>query len=130
MIIVRMLLNKNTDYYFEKNKMITFDEFVQIDIRTGTIIAAEEFPAAMKRAYKLVIDFGSEIGIKRSSAQITSLYTLQQLIGKQILAVVNLPPKKIADFISEVLVLGLVTNQTDVVLIGPDISVANGVRLS
>ena len=86
--------------------MITFEDFAKIDIRVGTVLEAELNKKAKKPAYKLKIDFGNEIGIKKTSAQITDYYTPDELIGKQLLAVVNFPPKQIADFISEVLILG------------------------
>lgn len=105
------------------------DAFAVLDVRTGTIVAAEPFPEARKPAYKLTIDFGDEIGIKRCSAQVTAHYSLEVLIGKQILAVVNFPPKRIAGFPSEVLVLGVPDANGDVVLTGPDERVANGVRV-
>lgn len=108
--------------------MITFDEFMKADIRVGTIIEAKPFLKARKPAYQLRIDFGSEIGIKKSSAQITDVYKPENLINKQILAVVNFPPRKIADFMSEVLVLGTYSEQ-GVVLIRPDIEVKNGDKL-
>jgi len=108
--------------------MIKFDDFLKLDIRVGTIINAKKFEEVVKPAYKLEIDFGGEIGIKKSSAQITELYTLDDLVGKQILAVVNFPNKQIANFISEVLVLG-VYNKNGVVLITPDKEVNNGEKL-
>lgn len=108
--------------------MITFDEFMKADIRVGTIIEAKPFLKARKPAYQLRIDFGSEIGIKKSSAQITDVYKPENLINKQILAVVNFPPRQIADFMSEVLVLGTYSKQ-GVVLIRPDIEVMNGDKL-
>ena len=101
---------------------------MKLDIRVGTILKAEEFKNAKKPAYKLEIDFGQEIGIKKSSAQITSLYTKEDLIGKQILAVVNFPSKQIADFISEVLVLGTYSKD-GVILITPDKKAENGDKL-
>lgn len=91
--------------------MITFDEFMKADIRVGTIIEAKPFLKAKKPAYQLKIDFGEEIGIKKSSAQITEVYKIEDLINKQILAVVNFPPRQIADFMSEVLVLGTYSNK-------------------
>lgn len=108
--------------------MITFDEFMKADIRVGTIIEAKPFLKTRKPAYQLRIDFGSEIGIKKSSAQITDVYKPENLINKQILAVVNFPPRQIADFMSEVLVLGTYSEQ-GVVLIRPDIEVKNGDKL-
>lgn len=108
--------------------MITFDEFMKADIRVGTIIEAKPFLKARKPAYQLKIDFGEEIGIKKSSAQITDVYKPENLINKQILAVVNFPSRQIADFMSEVLVLGTYSKQ-GVVLIRPDIEVMNGDKL-
>jgi tRNA-binding protein len=107
---------------------IEFSDFKKVDIRTGKIINAEEFPNAKKPAYKLTIDFG-EIGIKKSSAQITKLYKKEELVGKQIIAVVNFKPKQIADFISEVLVLGVETEK-GVVLLSPDSEVPIGKNIS
>lgn len=108
--------------------MATFDEFMQIDIRVGEVVRAEVFEKAKKPAYKLWVDFGEEIGIKRSSAQITTLYSAEELIGRQVLGVVNFPTRQVADFISEVLVLGVYAEQ-GVVLIQPDQPVQKGVRL-
>jgi tRNA-binding protein len=107
----------------------SYDDFLKIDIRVGTVVAAEEFPQARKPAYKLRIDFGAEIGIKNSSAQITSLYTPLQLVGKQVAAVVNFAPRQIGPFISEVLTLGFADAEGRVVLISPDQLVPNGSRL-
>ena len=108
--------------------MATFDDFMKLDIRVGTIIEAKVFEKVKKPAYQLKIDFGEEIGIKKSSAQITEVYNIEDLIGKQILAVVNFPPRQIADFMSEVLVLGTYSKQ-GVVLIKPDKIVENGDKL-
>ena len=108
---------------------ISYDDFLKVDIRVGTITAAEPFPEARKPAYKLTVDFGPEIGSKRSSAQITRHYTLEELVGRQILAVVNFPPKRIGPFTSEVLCLGLPDAEGEVVLVGPGQSVPNGGRL-
>jgi tRNA-binding protein len=108
--------------------MPTFDDFMQLDIRVGEVIRAEVFEKAKKPAYKLWVDFGEAIGVKRSSAQITTLYTAESLVGRQVLGVVNFPPRQVADFVSEVLVLGVYAEQ-GVVLIQPDQPVQKGVRL-
>lgn len=108
--------------------MITWNDFEKIDIRTGTITKAEEFKKARKPAYKLWIDFG-ELGIKQSSAQITDHYSLEDLVGKQIVAVVNFPPKQIADFISECLVLGAYTKEGSVNLLEPSFTSENGLKI-
>jgi len=101
---------------------------MQLDIRVGEVIRAEVFEKAKKPAYKLWVDFGEAIGVKRSSAQITTLYTAESLVGRQVLGVVNFPPRQVADFVSEVLVLGVYAEQ-GVVLIQPDQPVQKGVRL-
>lgn len=108
---------------------INYDDFLKVDIRVGTIEAVEEFPQARKPALKLFIDFGPEIGKKKTSAQITHLYTKESLIGKQVLAVVNFPPKQVGTFMSEVLVLGLSNQENEIVLVSPDQKVLNGQRL-
>lgn len=108
--------------------MATFDDFMKLDIRVGTITEAKVFAKARKPAYQLLVDFGEEIGTKRSSAQITQHYTPEELVGRQVLAVVNFPPRQIADFMSEVLVLGTYS-EGGVVLIAPDRPVKNGDRL-
>lgn len=108
--------------------MATFDDFMKLDIRVGTITEAKVFEKARKPAYQLMVDLGGEIGLKRSSAQITEHYTPEELVGKQVLAVVNFPPRQIANFFSQVLVLGTYS-QGGVVLITPDKPVENGDRL-
>lgn len=104
---------------------INWKNFEKIEMRVGTIIKTEEFPKANKSAYKLFIDFG-KLGLKKSSAQITALYSKEELIGKQIIAVVNFPPKQIADFMSECLVMGIYNKDDNVVLFSPDKKVDNG----
>ena len=108
---------------------IGIEDFAAVDIRIGTVVAAERFPEARKPALKLTIDFGAEIGRKRSSAQIAALYAPEALIGRQILAVVNLPPRQIGPFMSEVLTLGVSNRDGDIVLVAPDGAVPDGGRL-
>ena len=109
--------------------MIMWNDFEKVDMRVGTVVKVEGFPEARNPSYKLTIDFGP-LGIKKSSAQITKLYKKEDLINKQIIAVVNFPPKQIADFISEVLVLGVVLEDKEVVLIKPDNKVKNALRIA
>ncbi|MBR0551504.1 tRNA-binding protein [Stakelama marina] len=108
---------------------IEFDQFLAVDIRIGTIIAAEDFPEARKPAIKLRIDFGDPIGVRKSSAQITRHYEPETLIGRQVAAVVNFPPRQIGPFMSEVLTLGVPDGDGEVVLFAPDQPVANGSRI-
>lgn len=107
---------------------ITYNDFAQVEIRVGQVLQVEDFPKARKPAYKLWIDFG-EFGIKKSSAQITKLYRSEELIGKQVLAVTNFSPRQVADFMSEVLVLGVVLENEQVVLIQPDRDIPLGKRI-
>lgn len=109
--------------------MATYDDFIKLDIRVGKIVAIEGFPEARKPAYKLTIDFGEEIGEKRSSAQITKHYKKEELIGKLVLGVVNFPEKQIGPFLSQVLTLGLADENNDVVLVKPDKDVPLGKKL-
>ena len=109
--------------------MATYEDFEKLDIRVGKIIDVKDFSEAKRPAYKLVIDFG-KFGIKKSSAQITELYSKEELLGKQIVAVTNFPPKQIADFISEVLVLGIITKDKKVVLLKPEREVELGDKIA
>lgn len=108
---------------------ISWEDFEKIDMRVGTITAVDDFPKARKPAYKLTVDFGSPIGTRRSSAQITVHYQKEALLGRQVIAVVNFPPKQIADFISECLVLGLYDANRDVILLAPERYVENGMQV-
>ena len=108
--------------------MPTFTDFEQLDIRTGTIVSVDDFPEAKKPAWKLSIDFG-ELGMKKSSAQLTKLYSKESLVGKQIIAVVNFPPRQIGNFSSEVLVLGVYGNEGEVILLQPDRKIKNGWKI-
>jgi tRNA-binding protein len=111
-------------------ELISWDQFDQVDIRVGTIIEVQSCPEAHKPAYQLTVDFGEEIGTKKSSAQITDLYSTEDLIGKQVLGVINFPPKQIGPFMSECLITGFYNEQGDVVLAVPDRQVSNGSKLS
>jgi tRNA-binding protein len=112
------------------NETITWQDFEKIELRAGTIIEVNDFPKARKPSYKLLIDLGEEIGIKRSSAQITKLYTKEELLGRQVLCVTNFPPRQIADFMSEVLTTGFILDDGEVVLSQIERKVANGSRLA
>ncbi len=108
---------------------ITFDDFLKVDIRVGRVTRAEPYPEARKPAIKMWVDFGPELGEKKTSAQVTAHYTPETLIGRQVVAVVNFPPRQIGKFMSEILVLGLSDGQGDIVLLGPDRDVPIGERM-
>jgi len=108
--------------------VLSWEDFEKVDMRVGTVLEVNDFPKAKKPAYQLTIDFG-ELGVKKSSAQIVKLYEKEELIGKQIIAVVNFPPKQIASFISECLVLGIYNENNDVVLLSPNKKTENGCRV-
>ncbi len=108
---------------------IEFDDFTLVDIRVGTVVRCEPYPEARKPAYKMWVDFGPDLGEKKTSAQITHHYSPDQLVGRQVVAVVNFKPRQIGKFISEILVLGFPDRDDETVLIRPDMDVANGVRL-
>ena len=112
-----------------KAPFIAYDDFIKVDIRIGTVLAADAFPKARKPAVRLTIDFGAEIGIKKSSAQITVHYTCESLVGRQVAAVVNFPPRQIGPLMSEVLVLGFPDASGEVILVSPTLGVPNGGRL-
>lgn len=109
--------------------MINWEDFEKVEMRVGTIIDAQDFPEARKTAFRLWIDFGEEIGIKKSSAQITQCYIKEELIGKQIVAVVNFPKKQIGNWMSECLVMGSLGKDNNVILLSPDKKVENGLRI-
>ncbi|MCK4867484.1 MAG: tRNA-binding protein [Alphaproteobacteria bacterium] len=108
---------------------ITFDDFLKVDIRVGTVVRAEPYPEARQPAFKLWVDFGPEIGERKTSAQITRHYDLEGVVGKQVVAVTNFPPKQIGKFMSEVLVLGIPDEDGEVVLLAPDKKVPDGGRM-
>jgi len=109
---------------------LTWTEFEKVEMRVGTILEVKDFPEARKPAYQLTIDFGSEIGIRKTSAQITKRYGIDELVNRQIIAVVNFPKKQIGKFMSECLVLGAIGEENDIVLLQPDFLVVNGLRIS
>jgi len=111
------------------NDEISFDDFLKVDIRVGTVVRAEPFPEARKPAIKLWVDFGGDLGVRKSSAQITAHYTPEALIGRQVMAVVNFPTRQIGPMRSEILVLGLPDESGEIVLIAPDLAVPNGGRM-
>ena len=111
------------------NEIISWNDFSKVDMRIGTIIEVVDFPKARNPAYQIKLDFGKEIGVKKTSAQITTLYDKEKLLGRQVIAVINFPKKQIADFMSECLILGAVEGK-DVVLIQPDAAVPNGLKIA
>jgi tRNA-binding protein len=111
------------------DETIGFEDFLKIDIRVGTVVRAEPYPEARRPAYKVWVDFGAELGVKKTSAQATAHYALDDLIGRQVAAVVNFPPKQIGKFMSEILILGFPDGAGEVVVIGPERPVPNGGRL-
>lgn len=113
----------------ERAPEIGFEDFRKVDVRVGTVVEAQDFPEARRPAYKLWVDFGDPLGVKKTSAQVTKRYTRPSLIGRQVAAVVNFPPKQVGKFMSEVLVLGFPDADGDVVLIEPNVPVPNGGRL-
>ncbi len=108
---------------------LSFADFLKVDVRVGTVVRAEPYPEARRPAFKLWVDFGGELGVKKTSAQITTHYALGELVGRQVAAVVNFPPKQIGKFMSEILVLGFPDAAGEVVMIGPDKPVPNGGKL-
>ncbi len=113
----------------DSHETIGFDDFLKLDIRVGTVVKAESYPEAQRPAIKVWVDFGAELGVRKASAQVTAHYTIEDLIGRQVAAVVNFPPKQIGKFMSEILVLGFPDGDGEVVMIGPDKPVPNGGRL-
>ncbi|KLN62234.1 tRNA-binding protein [Kiloniella spongiae] len=108
---------------------LTFDDFLKVDIRAGTVVDAQPYPEARRPAIKLWVDFGDEIGVRKSSAQITEHYTPETLVGRQVMAVVNFPPRQIGKFMSEILILGASDEEEAIVLLSPDHKVPNGSRM-
>lgn len=111
-------------------KLASVEQFFEVDIRVGTVIRVEDFPEARRPAYKVWVDFGDEVGIKKSSAQITDLYNKEELLNRQVVAVVNFPPRQVGPFRSEILILGTVQGDQSVVLLQPDRPVQNGLKIS
>lgn len=124
-----LLSHRDPRREWEHGVPITFDDFLKVDIRIGTIVDAQPYPEARRPAYKLWVDFGDELGVKKTSAQITKYYELAALPGRQVAAVVNFPPKQIGKFMSEVLVLGFPDSDGEVVMVGIDHPAPNGGRL-
>jgi len=118
-----------TDNQNPSGETLTWSQFEQVDMRCGTILEVTDFPKARRPAYKLLIDFGPVIGTRRSSAQITTHYSKAELVNRQVIAVLNFPPKQIADFMSECLVLGVYDENSEVVLLGPGKPVTNGMKI-
>ncbi len=112
-----------------ERETIGFGDFLKLDIRVGTVVRAEPYPEARRPAYKVWVDFGADFGVKKASAQVTAHYTIEDLIGRQVAAVVNFPPKQIGKFMSEILILGFPDGQGEVVLVGPERQVPNAGRM-
>ncbi|MDG3583373.1 MULTISPECIES: tRNA-binding protein [Galbibacter] len=110
-------------------ELLSWNDFLKVDMRVGTVMEVHDFPEARNPAYKLIIDFGKEIGIRKTSAQITKRYKKEDLIGRQIIGVVNFPKKQIANFMSECLVIGAVDKDNDITLLNPDFKIENGLRI-
>ncbi len=113
----------------QANGTISFDDFLKVEVRAGTIVKAEPYPEARRPAYKLWVDFGTELGVKKTSVQVTAHYQLDELVGRQVAAVTNFPPKQIGKFMSEILVLGVPGADGEVVLLGPERRVPDGGRM-
>jgi tRNA-binding protein len=122
-------INRFVVKQIENNMDLTWNEFERTDMRVGTIIEVNDFPEARKPAYQLTIDFGAEIGIRKSSAQITTHYKKENLVNRQVISVVNFPRKQIGKFMSECLVLGAIGKEGDVILLAPDFKIENGLRI-
>jgi len=119
-----------SDQEAKQTSTITWSDFERVELRVGTIVEVKEFPEARRPAYKLLVDLGAELGVKRSSAQITKLYTEAELVGRQVICVTNFEPRQVGPFMSEVLVTGFVGDEGEVVLAVPERSVPNGTRLA
>lgn len=122
-------INNQTDREIGPSNL-TIEEFNRVDLRVGTILEVEAFPEARRPAYRLLVDFGSEIGVRKSSAQITGLYSCEELVGKQVIGVINFPPKQIGPMMSECLITGFHTDDGNVVLAVPERAVKNGAKLA
>ena len=127
--VMSKTIHQTTNYKQKTMNHISWKDFEKVEMRVGTITEVSDFPEARKPAYQMIIDFGEEIGFRKTSAQITRRYSKEDLLGRQIIAVVNFPKKQIANFMSECLVLGAVGNDNDIVLLNTDFKVENGLRI-